>query len=178
MAELSTVARPYAKAVFEYAHSAGDLAGWEKQLAILAVLAQHDTVKKLLASPSLTSAQHADALIQVAGDEITPAAQNFLRVLSENKRLPLLPAIYEQYEREKAAREQTVDVQITAAYEIDSETEQKLAAALKNKLQRDVNVQTQVDGKLLGGVLVRAGDLVIDGSVRGRLAKLAEAMNA
>ena len=101
-----------------------------------------------------------------------------MRILSENKRLPLLPAIYEHYEREKAAREQTVDVQITAAYEVDSETEQKLAAALKNKLQRDVNVQTQVDGKLLGGVLVRAGDLVIDGSVRGRLAKLAEAMNA
>lgn len=178
MAELSTLARPYAKAAFAYALAAGDLAGWSDQLATAAAVSQQDTMKRVLASPSLMSSQQAQAFIDVCGDVLTEKGQNFIRVLAENKRLALLPQIYAGFEAHKSAQEKTVDVEFSTAFELDADTRQKLAEALSGKLQREVNVTTVVNKSLLGGVLVKAGDLVIDGSVRGRLAKLAEAMNS
>ncbi|HCS27150.1 MAG TPA: F0F1 ATP synthase subunit delta [Spongiibacteraceae bacterium] len=178
MAELSTLARPYAKAAFEYALAAGDLAGWSDQLATAAAVAQQDVMEKVLASPSMTSSQQAQAFIDVCGDALNDKAQNFIKVLAENKRLALLAEISAIYEAHKAAQEKSVDVELSTAFELDADTQQKLAAALSGKLQREVNVTAVVNKELLGGVLVRAGDLVIDGSVRGRLAKLAEAMNS
>ncbi|MFT5574854.1 MAG: F-type H+-transporting ATPase subunit delta [Bermanella sp.] len=178
MAELSTLARPYAKAAFEYALAAGDLAGWSDQLATAAAVAQNDVIKKVLTSPSMTSSQQAQAFIDVCGDALKDKAQNFIKVLAENKRLALLAEISAAYEAHKAAQEKSIDVELFTAFELDAQTQQKLAKALSGKLQREVNVTTVVNKELLGGVLIRAGDMVIDGSVRGRLAKLAEAMNS
>lgn len=176
MAELSTLARPYAKAAFEFADQAGELAQWATQLGMAAAVAQAENMVKILGNPSLTSAQQAQYFIDVCGDELSAKAQNFIRVLAEHKRLPLLPQIFAQYELFKANREKSVDVEVATAFELDEQLIEKLASALKSKLERDVNLHTVVDKNLLGGVVVRAADTVIDGSIRGRLGKLAEAM--
>ena len=178
MAELSTLARPYAKAAFEYAAGANDLAAWSKQLATAAAVAQADNMVKVLASPSLTSEQQAQAFIDVCGDELAGHAQNFIKVLAENKRIALLPFISALFEEFKANREKSVDVEIATAFELDAGIQDQLAKALTAKLEREVNVQASIEKDLLGGVVIRAADVVIDGSVRGRLAKLAEAMKA
>ena len=178
MAELSTLARPYAKAAFQYAADANDLQGWSQNLAVVAAVAQQDAVVKLLSSPSYTAAQQAEKTIEVCGDAINDKIRGFMQVLAENRRLQLLPQIYQQFEVLKANREKTVEVDVVSATEISTEQQNKLASALSAKLEREVNMQVSVDDSLIGGAVVRAGDTVIDGSIRGRLAKLAEALNS
>ncbi len=178
MAELSTLARPYARAAFEYAAASNELASWSSQLALAAAVASTGKMKKLLGSPSLTTEQQAEQFISVCGDELAEKEQNFIKVLAEHKRLPLLSEISTLFEVFKANREKSVDVEVATAYELDATIQEKLASALSGKLDREVNLHTVVDKKLLGGVVVRAADVVIDGSVRGRLKKLAAAMNA
>lgn len=178
MAELSTTARPYAKAAFEHALASSALAKWSEMLVTAAVVSQQDAVKSLLSSPSITRDKQAQAFIDVCGDTLDAGGQNFIRILSENKRLSLLPMISEQFEALKAVQEKSVDVELTTAFALDSESEQRLADVLSKKLERQVKVSSREDRSLMGGVIVRAGDLVIDGSVRGRLAKLAESLHS
>ena len=178
MAELSTLARPYARAAFEYAAAANELSAWSTKLAISAAVAQTENVVKVLTSPALTSEQQATQFIEVCGDVLDAKSQNFIKVLAEHKRLPLLPEIYALYEGFKANREKTVEVEVATAFELDAAIQEKLAKALSGKLEREVTVHTVLDKTLLGGVVIRAADVVIDGSVRGRLNKLAEAMNS
>jgi len=178
MAELSTLARPYAKAAFEYARDAGDLAGWSSQLAVAAEVAADEKMAAVLSVPAYTAAQMADTMIEVCGDSIAGGVRNFLHVLAANKRLPLLPEISVLFEQYKANQEKSVDVEVLSAFELEESTREALAEVLKRKLEREVKVDTKIDQSLVGGVLIRAGDLVIDGSVRGRLNKLAEAMNS
>jgi F-type H+-transporting ATPase subunit delta len=178
MAELSTLARPYAKAAFQYAADASDLQGWSNSLAVAAAVASQDTVVKLLSSPSYTATQQAEKTIEVCGDALNEKSRSFVQVLAENRRLQLLPQIYQQFEVLKANREKTVEVNVVSASEISTEQQEKLASALSSKLEREVSMQVSIDDSLIGGVVVRAGDTVIDGSIRGRLAKLAEVLNS
>lgn len=178
MAELLTLARPYAKAAFEFALSADKLAEWSEQLATAAAVSQTEKIVKVLTSPSLTSVQQAQCFIDVCADQLGANVQNFIRVLAENKRLALLPQIAVLYDEYKANREKSVDVEVATAFELDAELQQKLAKALSSKLERDVKLQSTIDEDLIGGVVIRAADVVIDNSVRGRLSKLAEAMNS
>ncbi|MBT5578012.1 F0F1 ATP synthase subunit delta [SAR92 clade bacterium H231] len=178
MAELSTLARPYAKAAFEFAADAGDLQGWSQSLSTAGAVAQQPAVVKLLSSPSSTAAQQAAAVVEICGDELGATGQNFISILSENRRLQLLPQISHQFEIMKANREKAVDVELVAAHEMDAEQQQKLSDALSAKLERKVNMQVSLDKSLLGGAVIRAGDTVIDGSIRGRLTKLAESLNS
>ena len=178
MAELSTLARPYARAAFEYAHGKGDLAGWASALATAAAVSADECVATMLASPAHTAEQLAVTMIELCGDALGADHQNFIKVLASNKRLPLLPEISELFEQLKAEQERSVDVTVLSAYALEDAAEQSLAQVLSNKLEREVKVETQVDESLLGGIVIRAGDLVIDGSVRGRLNKLSEAMNS
>ena len=178
MAELSTLARPYAKAAFEYAVGAGDLGGWSTQLALAAAVSAAGNMVKVLASPSLTSAQQAEAFINVCGDDLGDKVRNFVRVLAENKRLSLLPQISALFEEFKANREKSVEVEVSSVFELEGATQQALAAKLSTVLDREVNIKTLIDKELIGGVVIRAADVVIDGSIRGRLAKLAESMHA
>lgn len=178
MAELSTLARPYAKAAFEYAVAANDLQGWQDALVTAVKVSKQTNVAKFLASPSYTSEQKAEKMNFLCGDALSNKFQNFVKVLSENDRLELLSDIYQQFETLKANQEKTVDVDLVCAKAISVEQQQKLANALSTKLKRAVNVQMTLDESLIGGVIVRAGDTVIDGSIRGRLAKLAEVINS
>lgn len=179
MAELITLARPYAKAAFEQARASSSLPAWSQALATAAAVVEQARVAALIASPSLTAARKAEVLIEVCGEDVlAPQARNFIRVLAENKRLPLLPQVYELFLAFKAAQEQTVDLELTSAFAVTPEQSEALAEAIGRKLQRTVHVTSTVDAALIGGVVIRTDDLVIDGSVRGRLAKLSEAMNS
>lgn len=178
MAELSTLARPYAKAAFQAAVDAGELQAWSDMLVVASEVTANKEMAKVLSNPSLTGLQQAQTLIDVCGDKLNAAGQNLVNVLAENKRISLLPQILEQFEHLKAELEKAVDVQIISAYSVSDESKQKLTDALKAKLAKDVRVTTIVDETLVGGAIIRAGDMVIDGTLRGKLAKLAEAMNS
>jgi F-type H+-transporting ATPase subunit delta len=178
MAELSTLARPYARAAFEYARDSKQLPVWAEQLATSAAVAADQRLKVVLGDPALTAEQQAKTLSDVCGDALGAHMRNFIGVLAVNKRLSLLPEIYSLFAQYKANHEKTVDVEVVSAFDLADATRDKLAAVLGKKLERDVKVRTSTDRNLLGGVLIRAGDLVIDGSIRGRLNKLAAAMNS
>ncbi|MYM63792.1 F0F1 ATP synthase subunit delta [Pseudomaricurvus sp. HS19] len=178
MAELTTLARPYAKAAFEFARAADALQQWSEMLTLAAAVAQQDAIVKAMGSPALTAQQKSDAFVNVCGDQLNEQAANLVRILADNKRLNLLPEVQQLFEAFKAQLQKKVDVQVTTAFELSGELQDKLAKALSAKLDREVSLSAEVDQSLLGGALIKAGDLVIDGSVRGRLAKLAEAMNS
>ena len=117
-------------------------------------------------------------MCDICGDQLATASQNFISILSENRRLQLLPQISQQFEIMKANLEKAVDVDVVAAADLDTAQQQALSDALSAKLERKVNLQVSLDQSLLGGAVIRAGDTVIDGSIRGRLTKLAESLNS
>ena len=178
MAELITVARPYAKAAFQFADENGALAEWSDMLAFAAAVSTDEAVSSFLNNPKITSVQKAEAFGDLCKDKLNAQGKNFVAMLAQNKRLAALPEIAVLFEALKSQKEQSVDVEITSAFALSDEQGKKLAAALKQKLGREVNVTTAEDKALLGGVIIRAGDMVIDGSVRGKLAKLAEKLNS
>jgi F-type H+-transporting ATPase subunit delta len=111
------------------------------------------------------------------GDDLNQDGQNFVGVLAEYGRLALLPTIAELFELLKANHEKTMDVAVTSAFEVSDQQKTDLAAALQRMLQRDINIETEVDKSLIGGVVIRAEDTVIDDSVKGRLAKLSQVLS-
>ena len=178
MAELSTIARPYARAAFEYARDNKQLPLWDEQLATAAAVAADKGLQAALNDPALTAEQQAAILCGVCGDALGAQMCNFIALLAANKRLSLLPEIHSLFAQYKANQEKSVDVEVVSAFDLADAARDKLAAVLGRKLERQVKVRTTTDRSLLGGVLIRAGDLVIDGSVRGRLNKLAAAINS
>ncbi len=178
MAELVTLARPYAKAAFEVAFAANDLAGWQSMLNTAGAVAADARMRTALSRPALTSEQQAKLLLDVCGDALSDKLQNLVRILASNKRVTLLPEIAQQFSVLKAQQEKTVEVDIRSAFALDAATAERLSQALSKKWQRQVKLETRVDPSLIGGVIIKAGDTVIDASVRGRLHKLAEAINS
>ena len=182
MADYSTVARPYAKALFEIAREARDLAGWSAALAAAAGVIGEERARRYLGRPGLDAGARAQFVARlcdgVGGAErwTTPAGRNFLMLSSENDRLLALPAIAAQFDRLKAQAEKRVNATLTAASAIDAAQAAGVAAALERKLGRKVDLALEVDPALLGGAIVRAEDLVIDGSVRSRLKRLADTL--
>jgi F-type H+-transporting ATPase subunit delta len=173
VAERATIARPYAKAAFEYARDAKALAKWSQGLKAAAEIVADPRVAALTKSPQWSAADLVSLITDVAGDKLDAGMQNFVRVLTENHRLLLLPEIAAHYEVLRSAVENTVDVQVVSAVPLDAAQADKLERALSTRLKRQVRMQNSVDSTLLGGAVVRAGDLVIDGSLKGRLQRLA-----
>jgi F-type H+-transporting ATPase subunit delta len=173
VAERATIARPYAKAAFEYARAADATAPWSRGLKTAAEIVADERVAPLSKSPQWSAADLGNLIAAFAGADLDAPMQNFVRILAENHRLPLLPEIAARYEELRSEVENTVDVEVISAVPLNSEQQQKLSAALSARLQRKVRMQNSVDATLLGGAVVRAGDLVIDGSLKGRLERLA-----
>ncbi len=174
MAELRTLGRPYARAFFHAADDAGLVSEWFEMLECLAAATTDVKVASIINSASALRSEQVKVLVGLIDEQQNSPIGKFLRVLAENKRLILLPAIAEIFSELKAEKEKSVDVLINTAFELDETQKEKLVASLKNKLQRDIKVKTAVDRSLIGGVVIRAGDVVIDGSIKGRLAKLSE----
>lgn len=173
MAELATIARPYARAAFEYAQADGKLAQWSDVLGTAAAVVADPAVEKLLDHPRVTPAQLVDLIADVAGARLDVSTRNFVATLAQNRRLGLLPQVASMYEALRADAERRADVEVISAAPLDAAQQQRLASALKQRLQREVRLHCSVDPSLIGGAIVRSGDLVIDGSVKVRLARLA-----
>ncbi|MCL4122014.1 UNVERIFIED_CONTAM: hypothetical protein GTU68_008229 [Idotea baltica] len=176
MAELTTLARPYAKAAFSYAKEHKELVNWSEMLKFLATLSKNFTIRELFASPSLTSKEKAKKIINVCENNLTESFDNFIHVLAKNERLVLLPEIFELFCLYKSEQEKIIDVTVTSAYALNNEQIHTLVSALSQRLNQEVRLHPQEDSSLIGGVIIRAGDLVIDGSVRGKIAKLTETL--
>ena len=176
MSELSTLARPYAEAVFRMAQGENDLAGWSSRVQSLALIVSDAQVSRLIADPAVAAERVASLIIEVAGTDLGERGASFVKVLAENRRLALLPEIGTQLERLKASAEGTLEATITTAQDISQAQVDDLVAGLKAKFNRAVNVQVVVDPELIGGVRVEVGDQVLDASVRGKLATMAAAL--
>ena len=186
MAEPATLARPYAKAVFDLARAesksvtgraaAGGLADWSVLLAGLSTAVADPKIAQWIGHPAIGRGQLADVLIKAFGASLSQPSQNLLRLLSENNRLKLAPMIAGQFEALRAEAERRVDVEITSAAAIPEAQQKALTDAVRKRLDRDVSVEWKTDPELIAGAVVRAGDLVIDGSVSGELAQLRHAL--
>jgi F-type H+-transporting ATPase subunit delta len=177
MAETTTIARPYAQAAFELAREQGTLAKWSEALALASAVATDGGIRKLIGSPRVTRGQLADLVIDICGTRLDDAARNFVRVLADNGRLGVLPQIAALFEALRAEAEGVIEADMVSAFAVDEAQKSGIAAALKARLGREVTLTCSVDPELIGGAVIRAGDLVIDGSVKGKLAKLASALN-
>ncbi len=173
MSDLISVARPYARAAFERAGDKKDLAGWAEQLELLAAIASDPQMHALLTNPRLPRADRAQLVLDVAGDKLNPEVVNLVRLLAENGRLPALPAVQAAFEAFRAAAEQRVQAEVTVYRKLTQAQEKDIHDALVKGLGCEVDLTSSVDSSLLGGAIIRAGDLVIDGSVRGQLDRLA-----
>lgn len=183
MADNNTIARPYAQAVFDLANEAGELSAWSASLGIAGQLLADDGLVEYLGTPALSDAKrleflsglfkNAGATKLAGGDQ---RGDNFLKLLFENKRAKVMPEIAAHFEVLKADIENTVEATVTSAAPLNSAQQEKIASALKKRLGREVNITTKIDENLIGGAVIRAGDVVIDGSLRARLEGLANAL--
>jgi len=177
MAEAITVARPYAQAAFLFAHAQHTLKDWSEMLSLLAAITADAMMSEVIDSPFLTQSQLADLIIEVAGDHINEQGANFIRVLAANGRLRLLPEIAALYEIKRRDAEGTVQAEMVTAYPASESQQAEIIASLRKRLGREIELSCSTDAGLLGGAIIRAGDLVIDGSVRGKLQRLGTALN-
>ena len=178
MADRSTIARPYAKAAFRDARAANALDRWSTLLDRAAATVADGRVAALIGDPRVTPAQLADLVTGVAGDNVDEQGRNFLRLLADNRRLGFLPDVARLFGQMKDEAEGTVDVTVTSAAAMQDGERELITAVLGRKFGRKVRVHTQVDASLIGGAVVRAGDLVIDGSIKSRLERMAYELTA
>ncbi len=178
MAEPSTIARPYAEAVFKLADAQGKLADWATALANLSAVAADERIRAAVADPNLPAAKAAGLFISVLAGKLPGDGENFVRVLAENGRLDVLTEISTQYQALKNEREGVVEAEVESAFEMDQAQVADLVARLEKKTGRKVKARVSVDKSLIGGVKVTIGDKVIDGSARAQLAALENALKA
>jgi F-type H+-transporting ATPase subunit delta len=172
MAERTTTARPYAKAIFALARKSNRLAETSRGLMRAAETVLDPRVHALLGSPHVTAPQLSEFVNGIAGESLDENGRNFVTLLAQNRRLGFLPEIAALFEQMKAEVENAVEVDVVSATALTSDQESRYAAALQKKLGRQVRLRTKIDQSLLGGAVLKAGDLVIDGSIRGRLERL------
>jgi F-type H+-transporting ATPase subunit delta len=173
MTERATIARPYAKAAFAEARKTQRLAQWSDALQLTAAVSADERVKPLFGNPHVAPAQLVELMTGVGGQRIDPEVRRFLAVLAENGRLPYLPEIAQLYEKMRAEQERVLDVTLKSAVQLSAEQRERFTAALRKRFDRDIRLHTEVDTSLLGGAVLQADDLVIDGSVQGGLMQLA-----
>lgn len=171
--EATTIARPYAEAVFARADETNSLDAWSETLALLAQVVEEPTMKAVIADPKFNQASLSELLIEIGGEQLNEEGQNLVKLLVQNNRLPVMSDIAALFEALKAEKQSVLNVHVRSAFALDEVQEKQIADALKAKLGRDVTISSEEDASLLGGVHIRAGDMVIDGSVSGQLQQLA-----
>ncbi len=177
MAELTTLARPYAKAAFEHAIEAKQLAEWSEMLGFAALVVSDESMQQLLTSPHFTKQDQKDAMLKVCKDKFDAKGINFMKLLAQNGRLLALPEIEVLFNFLRSEFEKTIEAQVTSAIELSEQQIVQLKEKLATKLGRQVEISVDLDADLLGGLIIQAEDLVIDGSVRGQLTKLSDTLN-
>ncbi|NQY25572.1 MAG: F0F1 ATP synthase subunit delta [Piscirickettsiaceae bacterium] len=176
MAEAITIARPYANAVFSIANEKGELKTWSDLLAVFAQCVADPKMQSIISSPAVSDEQVITLIADIAGELMSVDARSTLALLAENNRLQLLGDIAVIFEELRAEAEQVITADVTTAQKLTVAQTESISDALKKRLGRDVTLNTTVDESLLGGAIIRAGDLVIDGSALGKLNRLANAI--
>jgi len=174
---LTTIARPYAKAAFDFAVEANGIESWLEQLTFAAQVSQDDTIQTYL-SGGVSVEQAITLFLSVCGEQVDSKGQNFLKFMAENHRLLALPQVLEQFCELKAEHEQTVNVDVTSAVKLKAAQTKALSAALEKRLARKVKLNCKVSKKIISGLIIQAGDMVIDGSVQGKLNRLAQTLQS
>jgi len=171
--ERTTLARPYAEAVFRLARERKHFAAWSDMLKLAAAVGSDPQMNRLIDNPRVPRERFVEFFLDVCGKQLDPQGANFIRLLAENHRTQLLPEIAALYETLRAEAESRVEAEVISAAAVSAEQLKTIAAALARRLGREVSLATRIDPSLVGGIVIRAGDLVIDGSVRGKLGALA-----
>jgi F-type H+-transporting ATPase subunit delta len=174
MGELTTLARPYAVAVYKRARETGTADRWTESLAFLAAVMEDQRITQAAANPKARRDQFAAAFLELCQGRLDAESENFVRLLIQNHRLNLVKYIAELYEQYKAADEGYAEVEVRTAFPLEAEDEARLASTLGAALHKETRLRVTVDESLIGGVYIRAGDRVIDASVRGQIERLAK----
>lgn len=172
MAEISTIARPYAQAIFELAQEQSKLQDWSDMLQLVAAVAANEDMRSVIGNTSVTKDQLTELFLGVCKGKLTDEGENFIKLLVENRRLSVLPEIAQQYETLKAEAEKTIEAEVISAFEVSDAQKKLLQDQLKARMGREVSLTCRVDESLLGGAVIKAGDTVIDGSTLGQIRKL------
>jgi len=176
MQDKTTIARPYAQAVFETASEESKLTEWSEMLGLLEAVVTDAQMKTVLSNPKLDAAALSDFIQDVCGEALSETGSNLVKVLADARRLSIVPEINKLYEQLRADAEGVIDVGVTSAYELTPEQQATISEAMAKRLGRKVEITNDIDDSLIGGVVIRAGDSVIDASVKGRLKALATQM--
>ena len=179
MAETSTLARPYAQAIVNLAHADNTVKTWSDTLTLLKEVTANESIVKLIENPDVSSERLISLISDICKDEqveLSEQAQNFLKITAENGRMGVIPEIADSFEAMRAEEEGSIEAQVISAFAVNATQKKSIAAALKTKLGREVTITTQTDKSLLGGVIIRAGDMVIDGSVKSQLEKITHSL--
>ena len=176
MSEAITTARPYAQAAFEEAQKLSDLKGWSEVLQSLAEAVTNPEIQTVIGSPQVSKDQKGSLLAEVLGGKLTSQQKNLILVLAENQRLAVAPELAAIFQALKTEAEKSVDVEVVSAFELTSAQQDKIVTSLKKRMGREVKLTSKINKELLGGLVIRAGDRVIDGSARTRLGEMATAL--
>ncbi len=178
MAEITTIARPYAEALAGLARDADSWKAWSDMLALAGAVVADARVADLIGNPAVPSGHVVELIRNVCGERLNADGLNFLHVLGENKRFPALPEIARLFDEMKAAQEGTLEARVTTAFQLTDDQMAALKAKLESRFERKINIAQEVDTALIGGVVIQVGDEVLDASVRGKLGDLAATLKA
>ncbi len=176
MAQLSNIARPYAQAVFEIAQESADFDAWSQNLQLVSEIVSNPNMSAVIEDPRIGRSATLDLVLEIGGEALSEQTRNLIRVLAHYRRLAAVPAIAHQYESLRAQAEGIIEAELESAYPMSQEQEDVVADALQSRLGRKIRLKSKVNEDLIGGAVIKAGDWVIDGSVRARLDKLASAL--
>lgn len=176
MSSIATLARPYAKAAFELARDQNALAGWDHMLTLASEIVSDDSMAGLLDSPELSATDAVKLITDIGGESFDESFRGFLKVLSTNDRLQLLPQTTILFQQFRAEAENRLRVRVVSAVPLDEDQAQRMSAALARRFDCEIELENEIDKGVIGGAVVYAGDQVIDGSLRGRLEKLSNSL--
>ncbi|MFT5757903.1 MAG: F-type H+-transporting ATPase subunit delta [Alteromonadaceae bacterium] len=177
MSELTTVARPYAKAAFDFAVEANAIDAWHEMLVFAAEVSKDVTIKEYL-SGGTSAEQATEIFLKVCDVQLDSNGQNLIKVMAENQRLLVLPQVLTQFSELKAEHDQEITVDITSAVKLKVAQQKVIGAALEKRLARKVKLNCSVDKSVVSGLIIKAGDMVIDGSIKGKLNRLATTLQS
>ncbi len=176
MQDTSELVRPYAIAAFQQADEEGKLSDWSDMLALLGTIVSDPLTNRLISNPKVDSSELVGLILDVGGDSFSDSVCNLVKLLAENGKLSLVPELVASFQDERGRREGRSDVSVTSAFELTDQQQRDIAEAMKTRLGTEVTLSVSVDQSLIGGVVIRAGDLVIDASLRGRFNQLSQSL--
>ncbi|MGP1928555.1 MAG: F0F1 ATP synthase subunit delta [Arsenophonus sp. NC-WZS1-MAG3] len=177
MSEITTVARPYAKAAFDFAVKKQLVDKWQNMLSFIDEVTRNQQIGELFSS-LIAPETLAKIFITICGNEIDEHVRNLIRIMAENERLSTLPEVLKQYIQLRAILELTVDIEVVSATTLNEKQQFKISAAMEKRLSRKVKLNCKIDKSIIAGLIIKAGDLVIDGSVRGRIKRLIDVLQS